>query len=181
MVLLLSLALPGTVSAQGGSLPIAYVSVQRVLSEANDAKAAAKEIEALRDAKAKELTAKKQALDETRLQIANAGGYFSSSKRTALLEVARRQEAELQQATQQAQAEMQELGKKIQDRLRTELGSIVVALAKQRGFQYVLNQDSALLLAPTGVDLTMDVLAQLNAAAAQREANAKTPAEAGKK
>ena len=79
-------------------LPIAYISLQRILAEAEDAKAAGKELETLRAAKAQELTAKKQALDATKLQIANAGGMFSTSKREQLKVVEKQQEAELQQA-----------------------------------------------------------------------------------
>lgn len=179
IALLAFLAAAAPASAQA-RFPIAYVSVQRILGEADDAKAAAKELETLRAAKSKELAEKKQALDTTRLQIANAGGYFSSRRRAELVEVGRRQEAELQQATQQAQTEFQELGKKIQDRLRSELSTIVMTLARQRGYQYVLNQDTSVLVGPSGADLTSEVLAQLNANTAQREANAKAAAESGK-
>src|SRR5215831_21214576 len=66
------------------AFPIGFVSVQKVLSEAEDAKEAAKQLEALRQTKAADLAAKKQALDQTRLQIANAGGYFSSTRREQL-------------------------------------------------------------------------------------------------
>lgn len=180
MVALVLIATPVTATAQN-RLPIAYVSMQRVLAEADAAKAATKELEALRAEKTKELSDKKQALDATRLQIANAGGYFSAGRRAELVELAKRQEAELQQATQQSQVEFQEHGRKLQDQLRGEINAIVLNMAKLRGFQYVLNQDTAVLLAPPGVDLTADVLAQLKTNAAQREATAKAGAEADKK
>jgi Skp family chaperone for outer membrane proteins len=158
------------------TLPIAYISVQRILNEAEDAKTAAKELEALRAAKAQELNAKKRELDNTKLQIANAGGMFSTSKRQQLTEQAKRQESELQQATQQAQTDFQELQKKVQDRLRQELGAIINTLAQQRGVQYVLNQDVAIVLAPTGANWTAEVLQRLNAVtAAQKSAPEKTP------
>lgn len=170
---------PSSVLAQNRpAVPIGYVSVQRILNESDDAKAAAKEFEALRNAKTQEIATKRKALDDTRLQIANAGGYFSGSKRAQLIEVGKRQEAELQQATQQAQTDFQELQRKVQDRLKSELASIVGTLAAQRGILYVLNQDAALLLAPSGMNLTEEVLARMNAAAAQREANAKAAAAA---
>lgn len=153
-------------------LPIAYVSVQRILTEADDAKAGAKELETLRTSRAQDLTAKRQALDATRLQIANAGGYFSSSRRAQLQETARRQEAELQQASQQAQADFTELQRQVQERIKEELGRTLTAIASQRGFAYVLNRDAAVLLAPTGADLTDEVLKRLNTLAAERSAAA---------
>ncbi len=170
----LTAAVPAGLLAQTrGQFPIAYVSVARILNETDDAKEAAKALEALRQAKAKDLAAKKQALDDTRLQIANAGGYFSGSRREQLKVQEKRQEAELQQAGQQAQTEFADLTKKYQESLRGELNKVVTAIASQRGFLYVLNQDSAVLLAPAGADITKDVLDKLNAAAAERAAAAK--------
>src|SRR5262245_44909702 len=119
--------------------PVAYVSVQKVLSEADDAKEAAKQIDTLRQTKAAEINGRKQALDQTRLQIANAGGYFSSSRREQLKVQEKRQEAELQQAQQQAQSELTELARKVQESLRGELAKIVTTLATERGYAYVLN------------------------------------------
>jgi len=148
-------------------LPIAYVSLQRIITEADDAKAGAKELEALRVARTQELSTKKKALDDTKLQLANSGGYFSGSKRAQLAELVKRQEAELQQANEKAQADFQELQKKVQERLRTEIGRIVTALATERGVAYVLNQDAAVVLAPKGADWTDDVLKRLKAASAQ--------------
>jgi Skp family chaperone for outer membrane proteins len=150
------------------ALPIAYISVQRILAEADEAKAGAKELEALRAARAQELTAKKRNLDDTKLQIANAGGMFSASKRQQLTELAKRQESELQQATQQANSDFQELQKKVREQLTNELNAIIRTLAQQRGVLYVLNQDAAVVLAPTSADWTSEVLQRLNIGAAQR-------------
>ena len=154
------------------SLPIAYISVQRILSEADDAKAAAKELEALRAAKAQELNAKKRALDDTKLQIANAGGLFSGSRRQQLGELAKRQESDLQQATQQAQTDFQELQKKVQQRLTTELSTIISTLAQQRGVLYVLNQDTAIVYAPAAANWTAEVLERMNAASTAQKSGA---------
>jgi outer membrane protein len=170
----LVVALSAVAHAQARApFPIAYVSVQKILNESNDAKQGAKQLEELRQAKAKDLAAKKQALDSTKLQIANAGGYFSGSKREQLQQQEKRQEAELQAATQQAQTDFMDLQKKVQDGLRAELSTILNALAIQRGYQYILNQDAAILLAPSGADLTKDVLEKLNANATERAATAK--------
>jgi len=168
----IAVAAPSPTSAQA-RLPIAYVSVQRILVEAAGARAATAELDTLRNAKAQELNAKKKELDATRLQLANAGGYFSGTKRTQLQEKVRRLEADLQQATQQAQAEFQERQRKLQEALRSEVNVIVSELAAQRGFQYVLNQDAAVLLAPQGADLTTEVLMRLNGVQAKRAADKK--------
>jgi Skp family chaperone for outer membrane proteins len=149
--------------------PIAYVSLQRILTEAEDVKVAAKELEALRATQTQDLTAKKQAVDATRLELANAGGVFSGSTRTRLAETLKRQEADLLQATQKAQTDFAERQKQVQGRLRAELSMVVVALAKERGVAYVLNQDTAVVLAPTAANWTDEVLKRLNAASARQQ------------
>jgi Skp family chaperone for outer membrane proteins len=149
--------------------PIAYISMQRILTEAEEVKAATKELEALRAKRTQELSAMKQALDATRLELANAGGVFSRANRERLAETLKRQEADLQQATQKAQADVAELQKQLQEQLRVELNAIVLALAKERGIGYVLNQDAAVVLAPAAANWTDEVLEKLNAAAAKRQ------------
>jgi Skp family chaperone for outer membrane proteins len=153
-----------TLAQTGPAYPIAYVSVQRILLEAEDAKAGAKELEALRVSQTQALNAKKQALDATKLELANSGGLFTASKRSQLAEQEKRQEADLQQATQQAQKDFGERQRLIQDRIRKELSTVVSALAIERKVVYVLNQDTALVLAPSGANWTADVLLRLNAA-----------------
>lgn len=164
-------ALPGRAVAQGRqATPVAFISIQKIMTEAADAKDAAKSIEALRQTKAQELNAKKQALEAAKLELANSGGFFRASRRQQLQTEVQQKEADLQHATQQAQADMQQLQQKVQTNLRNELGTIVTELAKARGIQYVLNQDTAIVLGPTGADLTAEVLERLNALAAERAA-----------
>jgi outer membrane protein len=160
---------PSSAGAQPrAQFPIGYVSMQRLLSESDDAKAAAKELEAMRAARQQELNVKKQALDATRLEAANAGGIFSRSRHAELVERAAREESELQRAAKQAETEFQGLQKQVQERLRTELNGILTRMALERGLAYVLNQDTAIVLAPAAANLTADVLARMNAAHAER-------------
>jgi len=167
------LAVGSSLQAQTrGQFPIGYVSVQKVLTESEDAKEAAKQIDTFRQTRTADIAARKQALDRTRLQIANAGGYFSGSRREQLKVQEKQQEAALQQAQQQAQTELTELAQKVQESLRGELGKIVTAIASERGFMYVLNSDTAVLAGPAPADLTREVLDRLNASAAKRAAAA---------
>jgi Skp family chaperone for outer membrane proteins len=164
-VLTLLASVTTTVAQSPPGYPIAFISVQRILTEAADAKAATKELDTLRSSWTRELNAKKQAVAATRLQLANAGGVFSWSTRARLGETLKRQEADLQQATLKAQAEFAERQKQITERLRNELNLVVVGLARQRGVAYVLNQD-AVVLAPTRANWTDEVLEKLNTVSA---------------
>ena len=150
------------------ALPIALISVQRIGNESTYAKEAAKRVEALRQAKAQEIGAKQKALEEIRLQVANAGGIFRASRRSELVVEEKRRETELQSATQQAQTDLQKLQREVETDIRRQVGEIVTDIAKRRGIQFVLNEDTAVVLAPTGIDLTSEVIERLNAAPAQK-------------
>jgi Skp family chaperone for outer membrane proteins len=149
-------------SAQSRS-EVAFISLQRVLTDAAETKVAAKQLEELRRAKAQDVQAKQKALEATRLELANAGGLFSGRRRAELQEKEKKQAAELQLAMQQAQTDLQKLQNDLQNKLRADMQAIVESLAKARGIRLVLNTDTAVVWASGGIDLTMDVLQQLNA------------------
>jgi Skp family chaperone for outer membrane proteins len=159
LVVILPAHLP--IAAQSRS-EIAYISLQRVLAEAADAKAAAKQLEETRRAKAQDVQAKQKALEATRLELANAGGLFSGRRRAELQEKEKRQAAELQQGMQQAQTDLQKLQTDLQNKLRSDMQAIVESLSKARGIRLVLNTDTAVVWASGGIDLTQEVLKSLN-------------------
>jgi outer membrane protein len=154
---------PATARPAGG---VVYVSVQKILTESDAAKNAAKEIEQARKSKTDEVNARKKALDDTRLALANAGGYFSGARRAELQKIEQRQEAELKQATEEAQKSLVELQRQVQTQLRTELARVIEQLARDRSFDVVLNADTSLVWARNITDITNDVLERLNAATA---------------
>ena len=142
--------------------PIAYVSVQRISAESIEGKAAIKRLETFGQGKTQELRGKQQALEATRSQLANAGGVFQASKRAELKTQEEQQRIDLQKATQQAQADVQELQRQLQTKLRQELNVILSDIAKRKSIQLVLNQDTAVVWAPEGSDVTAEVLERLN-------------------
>ena len=146
--------------------PIAFISMQRVLSESGAAKAASKQLDELRKTKADDVNAKKKALDETKLAIANAGGVFSSSKRAELKATEAKQEAALKQATEEAQKAFTDLQRELQTGIRNDLGRVINEVARERPVQYILNADTTLLWARDATDLTGEVLERLNASSA---------------
>jgi Skp family chaperone for outer membrane proteins len=151
-------------AAPRSSGAVAYISVQKILTESDAAKNATREIEQARKAKTDEVNAKKKALDETRLALANAGGYFAGARRAELQKIEQRQEAELKQATEEAQKSLVELQRQVQTQLRNELARVIDQLAKDRSFDVVLNADTSLVWARNITDITNEVLERLNAA-----------------
>jgi Skp family chaperone for outer membrane proteins len=143
--------------------PIAFISVQKILTESSAAKAAAQQLEALRKTKQDEVNAKKKALDDTKLALANAGGVFSGSRRAELQKTEQQQEAALKQATEDAQKAFVELQHQLQTEIRNDLGKVINDVARERPVQYILNADTSLVWARGATDLTSEVLERLNA------------------
>jgi Skp family chaperone for outer membrane proteins len=147
---------------------IAVVSIQPQLGEAAAAKASGKQLADLQKAKNEEVAGKKKALDETRLALANAGGLFAASKRAELKTTGQRQEAELKQATENAQKSLADLQQKLQADLRTELKKVLDDLGKEQPIQLILNSDNVVVWTRTGTDITGEVLNRMNAAEQQK-------------
>src|SRR5205814_5417596 len=85
-------------SSRPSLLPIASVSVQKILTEADAGKAATEELEKARRVKTDDFNKKKAALDATRKQIADPA--VNAVDRQQLVNRALRQEAELQEENQ---------------------------------------------------------------------------------
>jgi len=158
-----ALATSGTSSRPG--LPIAYVSLQRIAAESSDAKVAAGKLEMMRQEKTREVAAKQKSLETAHLSVVRAGGMFQGSRRVQLQAEENRQRAELQHLTEQAQADLQNLQRQLQTSLRDKINAVVDKLAKQRGVQLVLNEDTAVVWASPRVDLTTEILSTLDGAA----------------
>ena len=156
-------ALSVELHAAGPASRIGYVKMSRLLSESAEARQWAAKIETLRQERQRDLTAQERDLQQTRVALAQAGGLFSASKRATLQQQEARQRAELERSTRQAQADIQALQRQMQDTLRGEWNAILDDLAKERGLEMVVNQETTVVWAPSGQDLTDLVLKRLAA------------------
>ncbi|MFN8065229.1 MAG: OmpH family outer membrane protein [Vicinamibacterales bacterium] len=145
--------------------PIAFLSVQKVLNESAQAKAAGKQLDDLRKARTDDINARKKKLDETKFALANAGGVFSGSRRAELRASVQRQEAELKQASEDAQKAVLDLQHQLQGAIRDDLVRALNDVARERPLQYVLNADTSLVWARDATDLTSEILDRMNNAA----------------
>lgn len=166
MVFLFAALVPAAIAylhAANQTSPIAYVSVQRVLSESTAAKADAAHLLAMQQQKAQELRQKQQALEATQQQLGGAAGVFRGQQ---LRQQAQQQRADLERATAQAQSDLQSLQRQLQTDFRRRLKSALDDLVKRQGVQLVLNEDTAVVWTAPGSDLTAAVIERLNAVAA---------------
>jgi len=118
-------------------------------------------LETLRQEKARDLQAKQKALEDVIRQVAKADT-LPAAERDRLVQDEARRRVELQQLTQQAQADLQSTQLRLQGELRGQLTPILADIAKRAGVEVVLNSDTIAWAAP-GTDTTNEVVQRLNA------------------
>lgn len=163
-------ALSPVVGARVFSRPVTHVgtvSLQRILAESTEAKAAAGRLESFRQAKAQEVAGKQQTLNATRLAMANSRGLLWRSRLTRLQAQEAREQADLQRAQQQALTEYQDMQRQMQTDFQHRLGGVLSDIAKQTGIEIVLNRDVSVVWELGHADLTAEVLARVNAPASK--------------
>ena len=70
----------------------------------------------------------------------------------------------MQRATQDAQAEVQELQQQLQEEFQRRIAPIIEAVGKERGLHYIFNgPDSGLVWADAALDITADVVKKFDA------------------
>ena len=141
---------------------VVTVSLQRVATQSNVGKRASQQLETMRQERNRDLQAKQKELEEVIRQVAKADALSAAERERVVQDEARRR-AELQQLTQQAQAELQSTQLRLQGELRGQLTTILADIAKRAGVDVVLNSDTIAWAAP-GTDTTNEVVQRLNAA-----------------
>jgi Skp family chaperone for outer membrane proteins len=141
---------------------VVTVSMQRVSSQSEIGKRANQQLEALRQERGRELSAKQKELEEVVRQLARTEG-LSPADRDRLTKDEARRRTEFQQLTQQAQSVFQSTQGKLQAEVRAQLTPILADIAKRHGAEVVLNLDAAVAWAAPGTDTTDEVLRRLNA------------------
>ena len=127
---------------------VGVVSLQRVIAESAEGRAAEQQLQELGKKMAGQVAARQK-----ELQQPDAGGTPAT------------RQAELQRLFQQSQVEFANAQRQAQAELRTKLSPVLANVAAAHGVDVILNADNTLVWAAPGVDLTADLLTRLNAAA----------------
>jgi len=143
----------------------AYVNIQRIASESSDGKASSARIEALRLKKANELNEKNKAVEA--FQAKQRSAVMSEAASAQVQKDIDKAQVDIQRMTQDAQAELQELQNELQIDFQRKVGPVIEQVAREKGLQLLFSQgDSGLIWADAGLDLTVEVIRRLDAAAA---------------
>ncbi len=141
---------------------VRYVVSQRILAETTDGKAEIARFQAAQQEKAAQLRVKQQAMEATRVQLAQAP---DAAERTRLEKLELQQRTELERATAQAQGEMQALQRQMQSVVQTRVKAALDEVLKGQDVQLVLNFETTVVWSAPGSDITTAVVERMNALA----------------
>ncbi len=159
-------AAPATLPKFQDGLKYAYVNMQFVAAQSNDGKAAAEKLKAFQDQKTRELQDKQKTLQAAQQKLESGGSVLSDAARTQLQSDIDRQQRDLQRLTEDAQQDVQNLAQQVEEDFTRKVLPVVGKVAQDKQIHFVFNaQQSGLIWAEPGMDLTSEVIAAMNGGA----------------
>jgi Skp family chaperone for outer membrane proteins len=144
---------------------IAFINIPRVAAESVEGKSSTSRVNALREKKLAELTAKNKQV-ETAQQKLSSGGLLSDDARAATQKEIDKLNVEIQRMQQDAEAEMQDLQQQLQLDFQRRLSPVIQQIAVEKGLHMLVSTDAGLVWAEPGLDLTSEIIKRFDAAAA---------------
>lgn len=145
---------------------IAFVVLQRIANESADGKAATAKIQALQQKKATELNEKNKQLQGIQAKLEKEASVMSTTAQADLAKQAEKLNTDIQRFTQDAQAEIGELQEQLRQQFEARVQPVLDEVRKEKGLHFIFNgPDSGLVAADPGLDISMDVIKKLDAAA----------------
>ena len=172
-------ALPATMPKFQDGFKYAYVNMALIAAQSNDGRAAAEKLKGFQDQKSRELQDKQKTLQAAQQKLESGGSVLSEGARTQLQSDIDRQQRDLQRLTEDAQQDVQNLAQQVEEDFTRKVLPIISKVAQDKQVHFVFNaQQSGLIWAEPGMDLTSEVIAAMNGGA--KPAAAPTPPAPGK-
>jgi outer membrane protein len=144
---------------------VAFVVLQRIANESAEGKAASARIKALQEKKASELAERQKQLQGIQAKLEKEASVMSATAQADLAKQAERLNTEIQRFTQDAQQELGDLQTQLQQQFEARVTPVLEEVRKEKGLHFVFNaQESGLVAADPGLDITLDVIKKLDAA-----------------
>jgi len=151
---------------------IAFINIPRIAAESAEGKASTGRVNALREKKVGELSAKNKQVESAQQKLAS-GGLLSDEARAATQKEIDKLNVEVQRMQQDAEAEMTELQQQLQLDFQRKLSPVIQQIAVEKGLHMLLSTDAGLVWAEPGLDLTLEVIKRFDAASAGAKAPVK--------
>ena len=164
-----ALMTPYHLPAQGTSGKIGVLHVLTAISQCAEGKRDLGEFEKKATAKKDELERKNNEIQELQKQLQSQARTLNDDSRAALSKSIDSKTTELQRATDDAQKEFGQLQNEILGRIGNKIGPLVQQYAKENNFTIIVdssNQNSQLIYADPGIDITEDIIKRVDIALA---------------
>jgi outer membrane protein len=142
---------------------VASVDLQRALASIKEGKAATSRIRADADAKRGALADKQQALRKLSEETERQRKLLTPDAYARKREELRQKSAELQSAVGALQADLEKKQAEEMKRVAPRMQAVIAEVAKARGIDLVLNENTSVLHYPPGGDLTDEVIRRYDA------------------
>jgi outer membrane protein len=157
---------PTAAPAAATGLKFAFINVQRVASESAEGKASTAKVQGLQQQKIAQLNELNKKLQENQQKLQSQSSVMSDAARGQLERDIDRQQKEVQRTQQDAQEEIGNLQKDLQDSFQQKLLPVIQQLVQERGIQVLFSEADAgvVLLADRSLDITPEVIKRFDSA-----------------
>lgn len=154
-------AMPAQAADESIKYDYGIINMNRVMKETNAAKGIFSELEGKRNEYQKQVEQEEKTLRAAQDEIIKQSSKMSKEEFGKKRDEFDKKLMEAQKKVQDRKQQLDEAFTVSMSKLRDEAAKIVASIAKKRGYNTVFTQD-AVLLAEPGLDMTEDVIAQLN-------------------
>jgi outer membrane protein len=148
-----------------------YIKFQVVAQLSQAGKRATADIAAMQEMKQREIGDKEKLLQDQRQKLQTQGPVMSEVARLSLQGDIERLERELSRMGEDAQKDLERLQEQLQRAFMNQLTPVIERIAKEKKLDMIFNaQDSGLVWAQPGMDLTTDVIMALDGPGAVKPA-----------
>ncbi|HSL22353.1 MAG TPA: OmpH family outer membrane protein [Vicinamibacterales bacterium] len=145
---------------------IAFINLPVIAQNSTAGRSASTKIDDLQKKKQSELQEKNKALQAAQQKLSSGGTVLNDAARGQLEKDIERMQREIQFAQQNAQAEVQDLTRDLQEEFRQKLIPVITKIAEERGLHYIFSGgDAGFVYAHPGLDLTQEVIKRLDTGA----------------
>jgi Skp family chaperone for outer membrane proteins len=145
----------------------AYIDLQRVANESRDGQLANQRVQELGEAKVKVLEGRNIELQASQQKLQQNANVMSAEAQLQLQREIERLSVEIQRLTQDAETEVGELQQTLQLEFQQKLVPAIDSVAARLGLHFVFSGDGGLIWANPALDITADVVDELDRASQQ--------------
>ena len=147
----------GAVSAAEG-VKLGYVDLQEVVKSSKVGKTGLAELEAFKDTRQKEISAKEKELLKAKQEFENQQFTLSDAVKKQKADEIDKTEIALKRLLEDSDRELRDRRNQLLSRMQNEILQVIKAVGKEKGFSFILDKDVGVLYGDESLDVTKLVI-----------------------